>query len=89
MPVTVTPQPTPNPNAMKFVLDRVVAPSGSRSFNSAAEAAADPVAAALFGIAGVKSVFFLNDFITVSKDGGADWAAIVLAAEAVIRAGLE
>jgi hypothetical protein len=57
-------QPTPNPNAMKFVL------------NDAKAAANDPLAARLFTIPGVSSLLFLNDFITVNKRPEAKWAEI-------------
>jgi hypothetical protein len=89
MPVQVTAQPTPNPNAVKFTVSQMVSPGGSKSFNSRADAASHPLAASLFEIPGVLSVFFLNDFITVTREPGADWEAIVPAAEAAIRAHFE
>src|SRR5690606_7150379 len=52
--VNVRFQPTPNPNAGKFVTDREVVPGGkSRSYHSREEAAGDPLAAALMAIEGV------------------------------------
>ncbi|MBX7245615.1 MAG: NifU N-terminal domain-containing protein [Candidatus Sumerlaeaceae bacterium] len=85
MPVHITAQTTPNPNAMKFTVDRPVSPGGSRTFNSAAEAAADPLAAKLFTISGVKMVFFLNDFVTVSKEAGGDWGTITPSVEKALQ----
>ena len=41
---------TPNPNAMKFTLDRQLVESGSRSCSSRFEAMGDPLAEALFEI---------------------------------------
>jgi NFU1 iron-sulfur cluster scaffold homolog, mitochondrial len=71
-------QPTPNPNAGKFTVDRpVVEGRSSRSFYSAAQAASDPVAAALFELDGVLGVFMVEDFITVTKDAGAGWDDLV------------
>lgn len=65
---------TPNPNAGKFTLDRkVVDGKASRSFYNAAQAAADPLAAALFGIDGVASIFMVDDFVTVTKTPDATW----------------
>lgn len=86
MPVTVFASITPNPNAMKFTLDRPVSQSGSRTFASAEEAAADPLAAGLFAVPGVKMVFFLNDFVTVTKQPDADWGALKPACEEAIIA---
>jgi NFU1 iron-sulfur cluster scaffold homolog, mitochondrial len=71
-------QPTPNPNAGKFIADRAIVDGrASRSFHDAAQAAADPVAAALFEIDGVASVFMVDDFVTVTKSPTADWSELV------------
>lgn len=76
--MTVRFQPTPNPNAGKFVVSRpVVDGNASKSFYSAAQAASDPVAAALFNVAGVQSLFMADDFITVMKEPSADWQQLV------------
>jgi len=70
-------QPTPNPNAGKFVAGRVIVEGkGSKSFYSAGQAASDPLAAALFKIEGVASLFMADDFITVTKDASADWPSL-------------
>jgi hypothetical protein len=76
---------TPNPNAMKFTLDRKIVPSGSRSYSTRFEAMDDPLAEAIFAITGVESLFFMADFITVTKDPGAAWEGIVRAVESAIR----
>jgi hypothetical protein len=70
--------PTPNPNAVKFVLGQPAVPGGgSRTYHSAAQAAADGRAAALFAIDGVASVFMVADFVTVTKTPESDWGAII------------
>ena len=69
---------TPNPNALKFVLDATVLYSGSRSFNETAQAAGDPIASALFTIDGVTSVYYMKDFVTVTKDETRSWREIAL-----------
>ena len=68
-------QPTPNPNARKFMLDRVISPQPI-SFFKAEAAAGHPVAARLFEIAGVTSLLLLGDFVTVNKQPQAKWSAI-------------
>lgn len=60
---------TPNPATLKFLPGRRVLPEGGRDFRSAAEAAASPLAARLFEIAGVTGVYFGADFVSVTKDG--------------------
>jgi len=84
-PVTVDVQPTPNVNALKFVVNRRLTEGRSRTFRTAAEAADVPVAQRLLAIPGVVQVFLLNDFITVTRDPSADWNAIVPQVEAVLR----
>jgi len=66
-------EPTPNPNAMKFVLKEPLTWGVSRSYASAGEAKVDPLAAALFDIEHVSNVFYVDHWITVTQDGGADW----------------
>ena len=65
-------QPTPNPNALKFVLDRQVSQQPLSFFNAAA-ATDYPLAKRLFEIAGVSSLLLLGDFITINKSPGGDW----------------
>ena len=68
-------QPTPNPNALKFLLDRPVAEQPISFFNAGA-AADHPLATRLFQIDGVSSLLLLGDFITVNKSPDAGWADI-------------
>lgn len=76
---------TPNPNALKFTVDRKVVESGSRSYSTRFEAMDDPLASAIFAIPGVESLFCMADFITVMKDPAAAWEGIVREVEAAIR----
>jgi NFU1 iron-sulfur cluster scaffold homolog, mitochondrial len=68
-------QPTPNPNAAKFVLDREIT-SRPVSFLNAAEGRGDPLASQLFSIEGVTSVLMLGDFVTVNKAATTKWDQI-------------
>ena len=76
-------QPTPNPNAAKFLLDRPVVEQPMSFFNAAA-AKDHPVASQLFAIPGVSSLLLLGDFITVNKAPEASWADITGRVEAVL-----
>ncbi|HEY5413157.1 MAG TPA: NifU family protein [Caulobacteraceae bacterium] len=67
---------TPNPEVLKFLPGREVMGEGSREFRSAEEAAASPLAEALFAIDGVKRAFFGPDFVTVSKAPDSDWGHV-------------
>ena len=68
-------QPTPNPNAVKFILDKPVA-GHPTSFFSSQQAQNHPLAASLFKIEGVSSLFLLGDFITVNKRPDAAWTRV-------------
>jgi hypothetical protein len=84
-PLTVEIQPTPNVNALKFVVSRRVTEGRSQTFRSVEEAGAHPLASRLFAIHGVVQVFLLNDFVTVTRNPAADWDVIAASAEAAIR----
>ncbi len=68
-------EPTPNPNALKFVLDGIVS-AEPISLADACSAGSHALAARLFEIRGVVRLLLLNDFITVSKMPEARWSAI-------------
>ena len=64
---------TPNPNAQKFNVEAVLTDGSSKSFDSKADAEKDPLALALFNLEGVVTVFYLENFVSVSKSADADW----------------
>jgi NFU1 iron-sulfur cluster scaffold homolog, mitochondrial len=73
MPKIADIEPTPNPNAMKFILKEPLTWGITRSYDKAEDAKNDKLAAALFEIEHVTSVFYVDHWITVTQDGGADW----------------
>jgi hypothetical protein len=76
------PSPTPNPNAMKFTLD-VTLPE-MIDVRSPEAAAGHPLAEKVFAVPGVTMLFGTADFITVSREPGADWDPIVAAVKAIV-----
>lgn len=76
-------QPTPNPNAAKFILDRPIS-SHPTSFFNAGAAKDHPLALKLFAIPGVNSLLLLGDFITINKSPDVDWDDITGAVEQVL-----
>jgi Fe-S cluster biogenesis protein NfuA len=65
---------TPNPATLKFLPGRPVIEAGPpRDFADADEAAASPLAEALFSQGDVVGVFYGRDFIAVTAGEGADW----------------
>jgi NFU1 iron-sulfur cluster scaffold homolog, mitochondrial len=85
MPKIAEIEPTPNPNARKFVLREPLTYGVSRSYESAEAAKGDPLAEALFAIPHVTSVFYVDTWITVGQDGGADWSELARQVAVPIR----
>ena len=67
---------TPNPATLKFLPGRDVAGSSTADFPSAEQAAASPLAEALFALPGVARVYLGGDFVTVTKGDEADWSSL-------------
>lgn len=77
--VTVYAEVTPNPSTMKFVTDLMLVNGGETAeFLSAQEAKGySSLALELFNFPFVKSLFFANNFITVTKTETLEWDYIV------------
>ena len=67
---------TPNPATLKFLPGQDVLDMGTADFPSADTAAKSPLARRLFAVNGVTGVFLGLDFVTVTKDAGAEWQFI-------------
>ncbi|MCU0688642.1 MAG: NifU N-terminal domain-containing protein [Phycisphaerales bacterium] len=88
---------TPNPQALKCVLDGVVS-VGSRPYRAGqagagggkssgeADGRSDALASALLAIPGVVGLLLHGDWMTVSKSPDARWAAIKPRVEATLKA---
>lgn len=78
-------QPTPNPNAGKFVVGRpVVDDDRARSYDTVEDADDAPLARALIALDAVTNVFMVEDFITVTKTPDASWDALMPEVERAI-----
>ena len=66
-------QPTPNPNAIKFIMRFPVKFDGSSNYRSEDEAQGNPMGLALILMNGVTQVYFYDDYITVTKDPTTPW----------------
>ena len=66
-------EPTPNPATLKFLPGRDVMGAGTADFTDPAQAASSPLAQSLFGVEGIRGVFFGADFVTVTKDEDQEW----------------
>lgn len=67
----------PNPNSLKFVVNFILVPEGeSYDFPDADSAKHAPLAQELFTFEHVTRVFYMGNFITVTKDEQVEWAEI-------------
>ena len=67
---------TPNPNALKFVTDKILLDKGTYDFPSKEKAKDSPLALKLFSINSVEGVFLGKDFITITKNPTTSWDSI-------------
>jgi len=68
---------TPNPDAMRFVLDEPLTNGVTKSFENAIEAEGDELASSLFSINHVINVYYVDRFVTVTQDGHAVWSELL------------
>lgn len=67
---------TPNPHALKFILSEKILNYETRQYQNSKEAENDPLAAGIFNLPGVVSVFYMDRFITVEKTKETQWGQI-------------
>ena len=76
MEVKIMIQSTPNPNALKFVLNMPVKSEGRATYKSIDECGDNPLAKALFTVPNIREVYFFDNYITVTQDGNVEWDVI-------------
>jgi len=74
--ISVYTESVPNPEAMKFVVNTMLAPNDDflRDYPEVATATDSPMAQELFKFDFVRRVFITKNFVTISKDEASDWA---------------
>jgi Fe-S cluster biogenesis protein NfuA len=77
MPKVINIEPTPNPDALKFICQPALLRGGTRSFKDFASAVGDPLASAIFALGKVTSVFYMDRFVTVNKEAGSEWSDLI------------
>jgi Fe-S cluster biogenesis protein NfuA len=83
-PVTVYAESTPNPNAMKFVVNKKIV-DNVFEFKSIDETIDSPLAKSLFGFDFVKEVFFDFNFVSLIQHQGNNWDENVMDIREFIR----
>ena len=67
----------PNPNSLKFVVNEMLVPEGmSFDFPTRESAGHAPLAQELFDYPFVERVFYMSNFITVTKQENVEWLEI-------------
>ncbi|MBT8377721.1 MAG: NifU family protein [Ignavibacteria bacterium] len=67
---------TPNPHALKFILNEKLLNIETRQYAEKDSAENDPFANGIFKIDGVVSVFYMDRFVTIEKSPDANWGQI-------------
>src|SRR6478672_9707903 len=80
MTINVYTEQTPNPNTMKFMVNKLLI-NGSEDFATRESAENSPFAKELFKFSFVNGVFFASNFVTITKVEEADWNDI----EAILK----
>lgn len=67
----------PNPNSLKFVVNFMLMPEGvSQDFPDQDSATKAPLAHELFNFPYVKRVFYMSNFVTITKEESKEWEEI-------------
>ena len=82
--VTVYAEMTPNPQAMKFVTDIFLC-ENPIEYSSSEKAEDNPLAKKLFEFEGIKNVFIVSNFLTLTKEGNQDWYELIGTIREAIR----
>lgn len=67
---------TPNPHALKFILNQKLLNYETRQYADKESANDDPFATGIFKLDGVVSVFYMDKFVTIEKSPEANWGQI-------------
>jgi len=67
---------TPNPHALKFILNEKLLNFESRQYPDKVSAESDSFAKGIFEIDGVVSVFYMDKFVTIEKSSECNWGQI-------------
>ena len=75
--VNIYMEANPNPNSMKFVANFILVPEGQTfDYPESSTAGNSPLAQQLFNLPYVKRVFYMSNFITVTKSEEVEWIEI-------------
>jgi Fe-S cluster biogenesis protein NfuA len=85
IPLTIYTESTPNPESMKFVMNRMISHTVVE-IRSMQEAIISPLAQELFAFPFIKNVFYSNNFVTITKTLDTDWDEVIMEIKEFIKA---
>ena len=83
--IDVYTEATPNPETLKFVVNKMLFENNSADFQNIESAKSSPLAMDLFGFPFVKGVFIMNNFVTITKHPDTIWEDIMPSLKAFIK----
>jgi len=84
--ITIYTEANPNPNSMKFMLNfMLIKDQNSIDFPDVESAKNSPLAQELFEYDFVKRVFYMSNFITITKDESVEWIEVIPKLKAHIK----
>lgn len=82
-------QSTPNPNALKFVVSAPVKTEGNVTYKRMEDCGDNKLAKAIFEVSNfITEVYFFDNYITVTQNGGIDWEQLEEKIKAAILANI-
>lgn len=79
-------QPTPNPNALKFILNMPVKNVGNSTYKSPSECGDNLLALELFKVRGIDQLHFFENVIAITKFSYEDWDSVEANVSKVLHA---
>lgn len=87
--ISIYTEMTPNPETMKFVVNKLLYPGKSADFPEEADAAPSPLATELFAFPFVKGVFIASNFVTLTKTPDTEWLDVIPSIKTFLKDYLE
>lgn len=78
VPITVYAEMTPNPDVMKFVVNKVLNPGAPLDYSSSDDPSNSPLAEAVLNFPFVENVFISNNYVSVTKNDKIEWDMVVM-----------
>ncbi len=83
--ISIYTEMTPNPETMKFVVNKLLYPGKSADFPDEASAKPSPLATELFSFPFIRGVFIASNFVTLTKTSETDWDDVAPTVKAFLK----